>query len=226
MKRILRVYAITDIHSPDAFEMPELDPEIYDVVLTMGDIDEATLDYISHRSLKIPTYGVPGGHDKILPRGVCDLHGKVVTVKGIRIGGFGGAPKYKDQRFHYSRGQVAIQMIGMPKVDILITHTPPLATSMQEDPLHRGFQAFDGYLRRCTPSYMIHGHLERNYMAQVYQTTVHGIRWQRPLTLSFDKQSYPPDNHEPKREPFIFPFRWIQSHIKRRRVDESLKTLP
>jgi hypothetical protein len=209
MERILRAYVITDIHSPDAFEMPELDPQIYDVVLTLGDIDENTLDYIAHMSHRIPKFGVPGGHDKILPCGVCDLHGKVVTVKGIRIGGFGGSPKYKDQLFHYSGIQVSLQMLGMPEVDVLITHTPPLATSEQEDYIHRGFRAFDRYLKRYTPSYMIHGHLERNYTARVFQTTVYGICRRRPLKLTFEKESYPPDNHEPTRATYIEPLRWI-----------------
>jgi Icc-related predicted phosphoesterase len=179
--------------------MPELDSGQFDVVLTLGDIGEATLDYISHRSGGIPQYGVPGGHDSILPIGVSDLHCKIVTLKGIRIGGFGGAPKYKDRPFHYSGRQVVKEMRKMPSVDVLITHTPPLATSMDEDPVHRGFQAFDRYIKHFAPSYLIHGHLERYYKSKIGRTTVYGITWRRPLTLSFDKANYPPDNLEPRK---------------------------
>jgi hypothetical protein len=218
MNRTLRVYAIADIHSPDAFSMPELDPDQFDVVLTLGDIEEATLDYIAHMSRWIPQFGVPGGHDLSLPHGVCNLHGKVVTVKGIRIGGVGGAPKYKDQPFHYQEMDVAKQMWRMPPVDLLITHTPPLATSMDEDHLHRGFRAFDRYLQRCSPHYLLHGHLERNYKATVHNTTVYGISFRRPLSLCFDKDRYPPDNHKPRRTLFPSPFFWIRCLSNRRRT--------
>jgi Icc-related predicted phosphoesterase len=215
MKRILKVYAITDIHSPDAFCMPELDPAQFDVVLTLGDIDEGTLDYISYMSRGVPQYGVPGGHDRSLPRGVCNLHSKVITIKGIRIGGFGGAPKYKERPFHYKERDVAKQMKRMPPVDLFITHTPPLATSMDKDPLHKGFQAFDDYIQRCTPRYMLHGHLERNYKATIHQTTVYGVSLRQPLTLSFNKDRYPPDNHKPKRTFFLCPSLWIRCLLNR-----------
>ena len=41
----LRIYAVADIHSPDSFRMAQLSPESCDLVLTLGDIDEGTLDY-------------------------------------------------------------------------------------------------------------------------------------------------------------------------------------
>jgi len=216
MKRTLRVFVIADVHSPDTFSMPELDPDQFDVVFTLGDINEATLDYVSYMSRRVPQYGVPGGHDPLAPRGVRDLHCKVVTVNGIRIGGFGGAPKYKDQRFHFTEKEVAKHMKRMPPVDLFITHTPPLATSMNEDPLHRGFSAFDEYIKRCAPRYWFHGHLERHYKARVHQTIVYGIAWRRPLSLCFNKQFYPPDNTEPRRELFIHRLSWIRRFFRQK----------
>jgi predicted phosphodiesterase len=221
MKRTLKVYAIADIHSPDAFSMPELDPDQFDVVVTLGDIGEDTLDYISYMSRRVPQFGVPGGHDRLLPLGVGDLHGKVVTVKGIRIGGFGGAPKYADRPFHYDEREVTKQMRRMPPVDLLVTHTPPLATSMDKDPLHRGYRAFDHYIQRCTPLYLVHGHLEQNYKAQVQHTTVYGISFRRPLSLCFDKEIYPHDNHKPKRELSLYPYSWIRCWLRRRRISSA-----
>jgi hypothetical protein len=221
MKRTLRVYAIADVHSPDAFNMPELDPDQFDVVLTLGDIKEDTLDYISYMSRWIPQYGVPGGHDRSLPHGVNNLHGQVVTVKGIRIGGFGGSPKYKERPFHFTERNVAKQMRRMPPVDLLVTHTPPLATSLDEDHIHQGFRAFDHYIQRCAPDYMIHGHLERYYKAKVHQTTVYGITWQRPLLLSFDNESYPPDNYKPRRDSFLSLTLWIRCFLHRSRRNRA-----
>jgi hypothetical protein len=221
MKRVLRVYAIADVHSPDAFEMPKLDSESFDVVLTLGDIDEATLDYICHMSQRIPKYGVPGGHDKRHLRGVEDLHRKVVIVNGIRIAGFGGAPKYKSQLFHYSERQVAVGMIRMPPADILITHTPPRATSMQEDRIHKGFRAFDRYIRFYSPSFMLHGHLERNSKSKVDQTLVYGVACRRPIKLTFDKEYYPSDNLQPRKIRFFSSLFWMSAYLKQIIMDKK-----
>ena len=46
----LRIYAIADIHSPDSFRMAQLSPESYDLVLTLGDIDEGTRLHRLHES--------------------------------------------------------------------------------------------------------------------------------------------------------------------------------
>ena len=58
--RQLRIYAIADIHSPDSFRMSQLSPDNYDLILTLGDIDEGTLDYIGYMTHGIPWLGVPG----------------------------------------------------------------------------------------------------------------------------------------------------------------------
>lgn len=179
--------------------MPELMPDEFDVALTLGDIDEATIDYIAFMSRRIPRYGVPGGHDPQYTPGLNNLHRKVVTVKGIVIGGFGGSPKYKDHPNHYTSKDVTKGMRGMPPVDVFIAHTPPLATSTNMDRVHRGFPAFDQYINRYSPSYWLHGHLESFYKAQVEQTTVYGISVSKPLTLQFDKNLYPADDLEPKK---------------------------
>ena len=57
----LNLILLSDVHSPDSFLMNEVDPQEFDLVLTLGDINEATMDYMqlfepgtAHRlSLKI-----------------------------------------------------------------------------------------------------------------------------------------------------------------------------
>jgi hypothetical protein len=221
MKRTLRVYAIADVHSPDSFSMPELMPDQFDVVLTLGDIDDATIDYIAFMSRRIPRYGVPGGHDPQYTPGMNSLHLKVVAVKGITIGGFGGSPKYKDHPNHFTGNDVAKAMKGMPPVDVFISHTPPLATSANKDLVHRGFPAFDHYIKRYSPSYWLHGHLERYYKAQVDQTTVYGVSLRQPLSLHFDKSIYPPDDLEPQRGTSMKWITWMRRFMSRRKKGED-----
>ena len=185
--RTLRVYAVADVHAWDSFHMPELSPDDYDVVLTLGDIQEETLDRIWWMGRGIPhQYGVPGNHDPEDPAGLDNLHCRVVTVQGFRIGGFGGSLKYKEHPNHYTEREVAKRMKKMPPVDIFISHAPPRATSLKEDRIHRGFEAFDDYIVRCAPRYWLHGHLDEDYTAQVGATTVRGVFHARPLVLSFE----------------------------------------
>ncbi|MEM7801286.1 MAG: metallophosphoesterase [Chloroflexota bacterium] len=180
----LRLYVLADIHSPDYFVMPEISADQYDMVLTLGDIDEGTLDYIIHMSREVPIYGVPGNHDRHALPGVTNLHGKVIEHNGIRIGGIGGARKYKNHPYHYTEREMASKMRRLAAADIIISHAPPLLTSLKEDPIHQGFPAFDHYILKHSPQYWIHGHLSKNLRDQAYQTKVIGVRERMPLQLS------------------------------------------
>jgi predicted phosphodiesterase len=81
----LRIYAIADIHSPDSFRMAQLSPDSYDLILTLGDIDEGTLDYIAYMTHGIPWLGVLGNHD---PAGNSSGSTRVIAL--VRLGGCGG----------------------------------------------------------------------------------------------------------------------------------------
>lgn len=179
------IFAVADIHSPDNFNMPELKPEEFDLLLTLGDISENTLDFILFMAIKIQGYGILGNHDPQNMPGLNDIHCKVVEFKGIKIGGFGGAQKYKDHPNHYTDKMVAKSIMKMSAVDIFISHSPPYATSMKEDRVHQGFKAFDEYIEKRSPKYWIHGHLEQNYEMVIGKTKVIGIADKRSLILEF-----------------------------------------
>ncbi|MGA7393360.1 MAG: metallophosphoesterase, partial [Terrimicrobiaceae bacterium] len=82
----LRIYAIADIHSPDSFHMPQLPPDSYDLVLTLGDINDDTLDYIAYMTHGIPWLGVPGNHDPDQVVAFESLHARSVLFRGLRLG--------------------------------------------------------------------------------------------------------------------------------------------
>jgi hypothetical protein len=196
----LRIYAIADIHSPDDFCMPKLDLERFDLVLTLGDIGPGTLDYIREMSHGVPCLSVLGNHDPAegdMP-GLENLHGRVITFRNLRLGGCGGAPRYKDAPNHYTERQVVRFLSRMPVVDVFVSHAPPPSAALSggmvtpEDFIHRGFDAFDAYLRDKPPRFWVHGHLNRRYSSRVGATTVFGISGSEPLVLDFPSTALSP----------------------------------
>jgi Calcineurin-like phosphoesterase len=188
----LRIYAIADIHSPDSFRMAQLSPDAFDLVLTLGDIDEDTLDYIGCQTRGIPWLGVPGNHDPAQEIGFESLHARTVAFRGLRLGGCGGGPRYKDNcPNHYTERQIAKFLRKMPAVDLFISHAPPPSAALNggmvaaTDYIHRGFDAFDVYLQAAHPRFWLHGHLSRRYTCMVDDTKVMGICGGQPLILDF-----------------------------------------
>jgi Icc-related predicted phosphoesterase len=163
--------------------MPELHPDEYDVVLTLGDIDPQTMDYILFMGRALPSYGVLGNHDPAEIPGLNNIHGKVIEYLGVKIGGFGGGPKYTDGPNQYQDKFVRAKIKKLPPVDIFISHAPPLLTSQNEDRVHRGFQAFDWYINKHRPQYWLHAHLERNSRTRHDDTEIIGIIGRFPLKL-------------------------------------------
>lgn len=165
--------------------MPQISPADFDLVLTLGDISEGVLDYILFMARQVPVYGVPGNHDPCDIPGLSSLHRKVIDFKGIRIGGFGGAKKYKEAPYNFTDREVSGLIRRMPMADLFISHAPPLLTSQAEDRVHKGFRAFDNYIRMHGPRYWIHGHLGKRTRATIDHTTVIGICEREPLILEF-----------------------------------------
>jgi hypothetical protein len=193
----LRIFSVADIHSPDSFSIPKLSSEEFDLVLTLGDIGPGTLDYIREMSQGVPCLSVLGNHDPAeadMP-GLESLHRRVIALGGLRLGGCGGAPRYKDAPNHYTERQVVRFLSRMPAVDLFVSHAPPPSAALGSgmvapgDFIHRGFDAFDAYLQRTRPRFWIHGHLSRRYSIKVGATTVFGISGSQPLVLDFPSDS-------------------------------------
>lgn len=186
MKSTLKLFVVADVNSPDSFNMPELAPADADLVLTLGDIDPDTLDYIHCRSGRVPVFGVLGNHDPESVAGFKCLHLSCVTVKGVNIGGFNGARKYKDHPNHFTDDAVWKMMEKMPPVDLFVSHAPPYVTSQDENRTHQGFPAFDRYIQESKPQHWFHGHIEKNYTQQVGPTAVHGVSGKSYFELEFN----------------------------------------
>jgi len=183
MSQKIRIFAFSDIHSPDSFQMSELDSKDFDLVLTLGDIPRDTLGYILFMSKRIESYGILGNHDPKEIIALNNIHCRVVEFKGIKIGGFSGSLKYRDEPNQYTEKEVAKKIQRMPYVDIFISHSPPYSVSDQNDPVHCGFKAFDDYIEQKRPKYWLHGHLGVKTRTKICDTEIYGIVEKQPLFL-------------------------------------------
>ena len=57
-------------------------------------------------------------------------------------------------------------------VDVVITHAPPRHIHDAEDPCHKGFKCFRRLIEKYRPSYLIHGHIHREFSDPAERITV------------------------------------------------------
>jgi Icc-related predicted phosphoesterase len=153
------------------------------LVVGCGDLPDYYLEYVVSM-LNVPLFYVPGNHDLspasggadrtyfgALPPDCGQLDGRVVCEQGLLLAGLGGSIRYRpDGEHQYTQGEMARRILGMaPRlwlnrvrygraVDILITHAPPKGIHDGTDPAHVGFSAFNHFIDRFRPRYLLHGH--------------------------------------------------------------------
>lgn len=155
-----------------------------DLVVGCGDLPDFYLDYIVSM-LNVPLTLVPGNHDRpadpsssdFVPegrhgrRGLANIDGTVVEERGLLLAGLGGSIRYRPDGVHqYTQAEMARRTLALtPRLywnrvrhgrflDILITHAPPRGIHDAEDPAHVGFEAFNTFIARFRPRYLLHGH--------------------------------------------------------------------
>ena len=159
-----------------------------DLVLSAGDLPFDYLEYIVSR-LDVPLVYVPGNHDAELrssdptwtpvgadapergPLGCVNADGRVVVAAGLRIAGLGGSMRYRRGPNQYTEAEMRWRALGMEvrirlsptrgarKVDVLLTHAPPLGWGAADDLAHRGFASFVRLVKDLSPRLLIHGHV-------------------------------------------------------------------
>lgn len=119
---------VADTHGT-AQSVPWNEPELPDVVITLGDIFPQELFIIKQWTYErnIPIYGVCGNHDSpdaLKNAEIIDLHKAVAFIDGgISVAGWGGTIRYKKgDYFMYDKKESWRIGSRMPKADILISH--------------------------------------------------------------------------------------------------------
>jgi uncharacterized protein len=159
-----------------------------DLVVSCGDLPFDYLEYVVSR-LDVPLVYVPGNHDPEVrsadptwaplrteslqpgPQGCENADGRVVVAAGLRIAGLGGSMRYKPGPNQYTDAGMRWRALslemrirlnparGARKLDLLLTHAPPLGWGAPDDLAHRGFAAFVRLVKDLTPRLLIHGHV-------------------------------------------------------------------
>ncbi len=144
-----------------------------DAVLAAGDIPGYYLEFLATK-LTVPIIYVHGNHEeeyvnegdgRIPARGVIAAHGRVVEEAGLRIAGWGGAPRYREKgRGQYSAhearwGLGRLAWHARRGVDILLTHAPPTGPHAGSDFAHRGCPELARFMQRRRPALLVHGHI-------------------------------------------------------------------
>lgn len=162
-----------------------------DLVLAAGDLPGYYLEFLASK-LTVPIVYVHGNHaneyvtegeERVPPRGVIAAHGRVVTEAGLKIAGWGGAPRYRaDGEGQYTafQGKVGLgrlKWLTRKGVDILLTHAPPLGVHAGSDYAHRGCESISHFMTARRPKYLIHGHIhEYEGRKADYQDEVSGVQ--------------------------------------------------
>src|SRR5882672_7347838 len=160
-----------------------------DVVVSCGDLPFDYLEYIVSRldvplvyvlgnhdpelRSTVPTWTPVRAEAPMLgPQGCDNAEGRVVAAMGLRVAGLGGSMRYRpggphqysdaEMRWRALSLEVRIKLNPSPvarKVDVLITHAPPLGWGARDDLAHRGFASFIRLVRVLKPKVLIHGHV-------------------------------------------------------------------
>ncbi len=144
-----------------------------DIIISCGDLDPRYLSFLATVA-NIPVLYVHGNHDNcydnIPPDGCICIDDTIYVYEGIRFLGLGGCIPYKEGKYMYSEKQMQRRIRRLSRqlkkfggFDILVTHAPLRGIGDAEDMPHRGYETFFPLLEKYQPSYMLHGHVHKQY---------------------------------------------------------------
>jgi hypothetical protein len=160
---------VTVANVPLIFVPGNHDPQISDRPITSGLPDVPVL--VTGRPATPILLPAPLPSASQGPEGCVNADGRVVAVGGLRVGGLGGSIRYKGGPNQYTQKEMARRAKRLARrakrrrrgrsraLDILVTHAPPLGLGDEDDPAHRGFEAFHELVRKVEPRALVHGHV-------------------------------------------------------------------
>jgi uncharacterized protein len=162
-------------------QVRRMHPDI-NLIIGCGDLPFYYLDFLTS-ALDAPLLYVRGNHDHGPQyaadgtiwrevRGGTNIHGRIVTRKGLILAGLEGSMRYSAHAdFQYNESEMRMVIAQMvPRLiwnkrrfgralDILVTHSPPFGIHDRPDLPHTGFKVFLSFLRLFKPRYHLHGHI-------------------------------------------------------------------
>ena len=157
-----------------------------DVLVSCGDLPDETILRAADRCHCRCILAVKGNHDSSAPfQGpIIDLHLRSHAVRGVTFGGFCGAWKYKPKGNHlFEQAEVESALAAFPRVDVFVAHNSPRMVHDRDDEVHIGFVAFNSYIARAQPRWLLHGHQHLNTESTIGATHVTGIYGHRFVAI-------------------------------------------
>ncbi len=157
-----------------------------DVLVSCGDLPDEVILRVAAKCRCRQILAVKGNHDSsaAFPEPIQDLHLKRLQFRGMSFGGFCGSWKYKPRgNYLFEEFEVESRLTSFPTVDVFVTHNSPRLLHDREDDVHMGFAAFNQYLERAKPKFMLHGHQHQNIETQIGGTRVIGTYGHRMLVV-------------------------------------------
>ena len=158
-----------------------------DVLVSCGDLHDQTILRAAQRCHCRHILAVKGNHDSSasFESPIIDLHLQSHSIHGIAFGGFCGAWKYKPKgNYLFEQSEVEDALTGFPRVDVFVTHNSPRMIHDRDDEVHVGFGAFNSYMQRMRPHFLLHGHQHHNTESTVGATRVIGTYGRRFIVIS------------------------------------------
>lgn len=153
-----------------------------DAVISCGDLPWYYLEYVASM-LDLPLYYVQGNHIYDVedrkgeirhhPQGAVNLHRRVIYDPGLDLifAGIEGCLRYNGRAYQYTQMQMwqmifsLVPQLLVNKIrygrylDVLVTHAPPAGIHDEDDPAHKGIDAFRWLIEKFSPRLHLHGHI-------------------------------------------------------------------
>lgn len=171
----MKILFITDAHNEEICieYLKEFEAEFKpDLILFGGDFESASFAIAMLEACKAPAYAIHGNMDNeqvITALGDSYLHEKTIEFKGYIIGGVGGSnPSPFDTPMETTEEKLAETLKKLGRVDVLLSHAPPLHTFADELPnkMHVGSKAVRDYVLKQKPLACFCGHIHETKGAQ------------------------------------------------------------
>ena len=180
----MKILAVSDVESKYFFEYYTPGKlKDYDLIIACGDLRVSYLEFLVTMA-RCPLLYVHGNHDDHFPRepeGCICIDDRLYEYQGLRILGLGGSYRYGQGIYMYTERQMRRRIRRLrftlwrkKGFDILVTHAPARGINDFETLPHRGFECFVELLDRYRPRLFLHGHIHRNYGAEIPRRTQRG----------------------------------------------------
>lgn len=153
-----------------------------DAVISCGDLPRYYLEYVISM-LDLPLYYVQGNHVFDIedsqgevrhhPQGATNLHRQVIynPELDLILAGIEGSLRYSQREYQYTQRQMWQMVLGLvPQLmlnkarygrflDVFVTHAAPTGIHDEDDPAHKGVDAFIWLIENFSPKVHLHGHI-------------------------------------------------------------------